>query len=400
MSGHTGQSDELLARMHSRELLDCGFGFVNASGDSVLADYVRSRYRSEVAGTPRPVAGDELLGDKLKQSYRLMMSRYNHAIEAQLIESLSQFDFQSVPASLFSERAFEESYRGMSRVQVRRALAETKERIRLPQIVLVNDLGCGEQPGMSWRLFAARGFEGGIYSDANEVLWLIAVINSREPLDGETLGRIDQKLKSAGREFPGRSPSMRTVQWYVSKEGFSAIAGERLGESGAYRSTYNQLDFLQDHLIKLGSRDDRKPASEFELVIPIEDEAELIAARTVEQIARAADFDQEAINQIKTALIEACINAAEHSDSPDRRIHHRFSIDDDRLIITVSNKGKSFEYRESDSGATAPAGSLKGSRGRGLQIIRALMDEVRFQPADGGTSLVMTKYLKGPRKAE
>jgi serine/threonine-protein kinase RsbW len=148
-------------------------------------------------------------------------------------------------------------------------------------------------------------------------------------------------------------------------------------------------------MIKLtAGENERRPASEFELVIPAEDEAELIAARTVEQIARAADFDQEAINQIKTALIEACINAAEHSNSPDRRIYQRFAIDEDRLVITVSNKGKNFDYSANGSGAEAGATPSRGSRGRGLQIIRALMDEVRFEPSNDGTTLVMIKYLK------
>jgi anti-sigma regulatory factor (Ser/Thr protein kinase) len=36
------------------------------------------------------------------------------------------------------------------------------------------------------------------------------------------------------------------------------------------------------------------------------------------------------------------------------------------------------------------------SRGRGLQIIRALMDEVRFERTDDGACLVMTKFLKRP----
>ncbi|HKG23849.1 MAG TPA: ATP-binding protein, partial [Blastocatellia bacterium] len=137
-----------------------------------------------------------------------------------------------------------------------------------------------------------------------------------------------------------------------------------------------------------------------ELIIPIEDDAELIAARTVEQIARAADFDLEAINHIKTALIEACINAAEHGDSPDRRIYQRFTIDDDRLTVTVSNKGKTFDWSGERAGAEAatPGASLKGSRGRGLQIIRALMDEVRFERTDDGATLVMTKFLKRAEK--
>jgi serine/threonine-protein kinase RsbW len=261
---------------------------------------------------------------------------------------------------------------------------------------MVNDAGSGDHPGITWRLFAANGFEGGIYSEANEVTWLIALINSKEPLDVETLNRMDQRLETFSRAADDRSGQAgRTIRWYISKEGFSAVATERLSSIRAHRSTYSQLDLIHDYLVKLQSSDrEARPASEFELVIPIEDEAELIAARTVEHIARAADFEQEAINQIKTALVEACINAAEHSNSPDRRIYQRFAIEDDRLIITVSNKGKTFAAMNGHSSpfnGSAPSGT---SRGRGLQIIRALMDEVIFERTDDGTSLVMTKYLK------
>ncbi|MEK6284732.1 MAG: ATP-binding protein [Acidobacteriota bacterium] len=395
---HTSDGEALLARMHSRELLEASHGFVSASQDSVLSDYVNARYRSEIAGAPRPAAGEELLGEKLKHSYRLMMSRYNRAIQSQLVELLSRFDFQNVPASLFDQAAYDKRYRGMSRVQVRRALDDEQERVRIPQIVVVHDAGAGEQPGVSWRLFAATGFEGGIYTEANEVLWLVALINSKEPLDVETLGRIDQPLEAALRARRARSGlEPQAVRWYIGKEGFSALGSEWLASLHAYRSTFSHLDLIQDYLTRLALGAEARPASEFELVIPIEDEAELIAARTAEQIARAADFDQESINQIKTALIEACINAAEHGDSPDRKIHQRFAIDEDKLIITVSNKGKMFGRANGQSTPSIAAQPAKGARGRGLHIIRALMDEVEFERTDDGTRLVMTKYLKRPR---
>jgi serine/threonine-protein kinase RsbW len=394
---HTSGAEALLRRLHSHELLEIGYGFVNSCGDPVLSDYVHAKYRNEIAGARRPLAGEELLAEKLKQSYRLMMSRYHRAIESQLVELLSRFDFQSVPASLFDHAAYEKRYRGMSRVQVRRALDEEQERVRLPQIVLVHDVATGEQAGVSWRLFAATGFEGGIYTEANEVLWLIALINSKEPLDVETLGRIDQRLESALRGQLARSGAMsHAVRWYISKEGFSALASESLSSLHAHRSTYSQLDLIQDYLTKLALGGEPRPASEFELVIPVEDEAELIAARTAEQIARAADFDAESINQIKTALIEACINAAEHSDSPDKKIYQHFAIANDKLIITVSNKGKTFGRANGQSTPSVAAQPAKGARGRGLQIIRALMDEVQFERTDDGARLVMTKYLKRP----
>lgn len=396
MSEHVTDAESLLARLHTRELLEINYGFVNQSDDPVLADFARAKYRSEIAGVRPPVAGEHLLSEKLKHSYRLMMSRYNRAVESQLVGLLSRFDFQSVPATLFDQSAFEKRYRGMSRVQVRRALDEEPERVRLPQIVMVNDSGSGDQPGITWRLFSANGFEGGIYSEANEVNWLIALINSKESLDVETLNRIDQRLESAAHMARGRpAQAGRVIRWYISKEGFSAVAAERLSSLRAYRSTYSQLDLIQDYLVKLSASDkETRPATEFELVIPVEDEAELIAARTVEQIARAADFEQEAINQIKTALIEACINAAEHSGSPDRRIYQRIAIEDDRLIITVSNKGKTFGAASDQSPPLIGVAPATASRGRGLQIIRALMDEVHFERTDDGASLVMTKFLK------
>lgn len=393
----TGEAEALLEDMRLHELVDARDGFVSAPKDPVLCDYVRSRTRTEMEGATRPVAGDQLLGEKLKHSYRLMMSRFNRAIQSQLIELLSRFDFQSIPASLFDNAAFDRRYRGMSRVQVRRALDDEPEHLRLPQIVVVNDLGAVDEAGASGRLFAATGFEGGIYTEANEVLWIVALINSKEPLDVETVARIDQRVNLALPVAGTQSENTpRVVRWYVSKEGFSAVAVERLSASQALCSTYSQLDLIQDYLDKLALGGEARPATEFELVIPVDDEAELIAARTAEQIARAADFDQESINQIKTALIEACINAAEHGDSPDRKIHQRFAIDDNRLIITVSNKGKTFDRADGQSPPSLAAQSQKGARGRGLHIIRALMDEVEFERTDDGARLVMTKYLKRP----
>jgi serine/threonine-protein kinase RsbW len=298
-----------------------------------------------------------------------------------------------MPASLFDSVAFDKRYRGMSRVQVRRALDDEPERLRLPQIVVVHDLGSVDEDGASCRLFLANGFEGGIYTEENEIRWLVALINSKEALDVETIARIDRQIDIVLSEAENGTQVSR---WYVSKEGFSAVASERLSASHAFRSTYSQLDLIQDCLDKLALGGEARPATEFELIIPVEDEAELIAARTAEQIARAADFDQESINQIKTALIEACINAAEHGDSPDKKIHQRFAIDDNRLIITVSNKGKSFGRAEKESTPSVAAQQTKGARGRGLQIIRALMDEVEFERTDDGARLVMTKYLKRP----
>ncbi len=135
---------------------------------------------------------------------------------------------------------------------------------------------------------------------------------------------------------------------------------------------------------------------EFEMVIPMGDDTELIAAHTVEQIARRISFPPEAINQIKTALVEACINAAEHSLSPDRKIYQRFRVESDRLVVTVSSRGVvppglGSQNGENNGSETADS---RGRRGWGLKLIRSLMDEVEFERVDDGTRLRMTKYLR------
>jgi serine/threonine-protein kinase RsbW len=393
------EPEEMLNRLRWNELMDAGYGFASASADPVVGDYVRAVYRNEIVGARPAIAGEELLRDKLKSSYRLMMSRYNRSVQSQLIELLSRFDFQSAPASLFDQAKFDERYRAQSRVQTRRLLEDEEPRLRLPQLVLVNDAGSVAAEPANWRFFTASGFEGGIYSEANEVEWLVALINSREPVDAETLESVDNRLESGvrSRRDPENPPAV--TRWYISKEGFvSSLLGSQRGDD-RYFSTFVQLDLLHDWIFGASGRESEiRSFAEFELTIPASDESELIAARTVEQIARAADFEQETINQIKTALIEACINAAEHSDSPDRKIYQRFSLSNDRLVISVNNKGKALGFGEDRPTPTAgvEAGSLKGSRGRGLQIIRALMDDVHFERTDDGTTLVMTKYLKRP----
>ncbi|MDX6695382.1 MAG: serine/threonine-protein kinase RsbW, partial [Blastocatellia bacterium] len=191
--------------------------------------------------------------------------------------------------------------------------------------------------------------------------------------------------------------------WLVSPEGFTAEAVELLNERGAYSASRRQLELLATRLSADSMLARTAEASdEFEMVIPMGDDAELIAAHTVEQIARRIDFQPEAINQIKTALVEACINAAEHSLSPDRKIYQRFRVESDRLVVTVSSRGvvpPGLNAQSSTNGASHENGNgsreaPKERRGWGLKLIKSLMDEVEFERVDDGTRLRMTKYLR------
>jgi serine/threonine-protein kinase RsbW len=135
------------------------------------------------------------------------------------------------------------------------------------------------------------------------------------------------------------------------------------------------------------------------MVIPVGEDTELIAAHALEEIARRHKFPSKVINQLKTALVEACINAAEHGLAPDRKIHQRFVVSDDRVTITISNRGikladKLAERDEAKAVQPVESESSDTRRGWGLNLIRGLMDDVRVEPVDDGTRITMTKILR------
>ncbi len=256
-----------------------------------------------------------------------------------------------------------------------------------PPLLLV----CDEE-----RCAVAHGCDAAPYTNASEVVWIAAEIDSKleagRALAEVWCDRLAQVAHACG---------FRRVRfWLVAPEGFSAEANELLNEREAFGSSRAQFDLLAARLsAEARARGEEGTPDEFEMVIPMGEDSELIAASTVEQIARRLDFQPEAINQIKTALVEACINAAEHSLSPDRKIYQRFRLESDKLVVTVSSRGVTLptanlaasQTHEQNNGHDTPEA---GRRGWGLKLIRTLMDEVEFERVDDGTRLRMTKYLR------
>jgi serine/threonine-protein kinase RsbW len=132
----------------------------------------------------------------------------------------------------------------------------------------------------------------------------------------------------------------------------------------------------------------------FDLTVPMLNEAELVAARAVEQVADNMDFDDKSIQQIRLAIIEACINAFEHSGSEDRNVYINLIQQQDRLLIVVRDFGKGFDpLGIPDPVIQNKLSAMGNRRGWGLMLIRKMMDEVVYEDASPGTTLRMVKYL-------
>ena len=91
------------------------------------------------------------------------------------------------------------------------------------------------------------------------------------------------------------------------------------------------------------------------------------------------------------ALIEACINAFEHSETKED-IYIHFIISDENLTIKVIDKGVGFDASDIKlPNIEDKVGSEERKRGWGLMLIKELMDKVDYESDNTGTTLTMTK---------
>ena len=127
-----------------------------------------------------------------------------------------------------------------------------------------------------------------------------------------------------------------------------------------------------------------------ELKLPILKDMELVATHTSDVVAKHMNLSEEKSAEISMALIEACINAFEHSDS-NKQIEIHFRIKGDELEIQVTDKGKGFDESKVKIPKIEEKIGSDYKRGWGLQLIKELMDTVEFESSSEGTTVTMTK---------
>ncbi|HTQ78941.1 MAG TPA: ATP-binding protein [Thermoanaerobaculia bacterium] len=134
---------------------------------------------------------------------------------------------------------------------------------------------------------------------------------------------------------------------------------------------------------------------EVTLTLPMVPDMEIAASKTATAMAEFMKMSPDRIDEVRMAVVEACINAFEHSHSPDRKVYMTFEVLGDQepesLRITVRDTGIGFQ----PTGVQEPhiEDKLKAvrKRGWGLKIIRGLMDEVEIHSGADGTTVVMSK---------
>jgi serine/threonine-protein kinase RsbW len=119
------------------------------------------------------------------------------------------------------------------------------------------------------------------------------------------------------------------------------------------------------------------------------------AEQMAEQAAALAGFDEDARGGISMAVREAMINAVMHGNgySPDKRVNLSFEQAGGNLVITIRDEGGGLNPDDIPD-PLAPENLMKQS-GRGIFLIRAFMDEVKFRKLEPGTEITLIKRVSG-----
>ena len=123
-----------------------------------------------------------------------------------------------------------------------------------------------------------------------------------------------------------------------------------------------------------------EPRTYFEIQIPSRLGSEKVAMTTAADLARSMGFDEDRIEDLKTAVAEACINAMEHGNKLDETLP---------VGIILSTGADSLEVRVVDTGTAPPVHTAapdidkkmheeETPRGMGMFLIESLVDEVEW----------------------
>ena len=116
----------------------------------------------------------------------------------------------------------------------------------------------------------------------------------------------------------------------------------------------------------------------------------------IQDLAREFAFSENSINDMSTALIEACSNAIEHGNkfASDKRVKVFLGFNKTSVTARICDEGGGFDFQDLLTRSEPP--DTMSERGRGLIIMRAFTDDLKFSYSDGdGLCVEMTKTSEG-----
>ncbi|MGA2807570.1 MAG: ATP-binding protein [Terracidiphilus sp.] len=115
---------------------------------------------------------------------------------------------------------------------------------------------------------------------------------------------------------------------------------------------------------------------------------EKVAMSTASAVAKLMGFREDRVEDLKTAVAEACINAIEHGNRLNEKLSVGvvLSVDVDSLEVKVIDDGKGMKGRPVKPDIDRKMHGEEDPRGMGMFLIQALVDEAEWVAGSDGKS--------------
>jgi serine/threonine-protein kinase RsbW len=129
---------------------------------------------------------------------------------------------------------------------------------------------------------------------------------------------------------------------------------------------------------------------------------EKVAMGTAESVARLMGFPDARIEDLKTAIAEACINAIEHGNHLNEKLSLGviLSATDDQLEVKVMDDGEGISKQPAKPDIDRKMHGEEDARGMGMFLIQALVDEVEWVKGTKGKGSYVRLVIRLDKDAE
>ncbi|HEX8712323.1 MAG TPA: ATP-binding protein [Terracidiphilus sp.] len=145
-----------------------------------------------------------------------------------------------------------------------------------------------------------------------------------------------------------------------------------------------------------------KKSATVEVRLPSRMGYEKVAMSTASAVAKLMGFREDRVEDLKTAVAEACINAIEHGN----RLNERLSVGvvlsagTDELEVKVIDDGKGIQKKPARPDIDRKMHGEEDPRGLGMFLIQALVDEAEWVAGTEGKSSYVRLVIRLDKDAE
>jgi serine/threonine-protein kinase RsbW len=129
---------------------------------------------------------------------------------------------------------------------------------------------------------------------------------------------------------------------------------------------------------------------------------EKVAMSTAASVAKLMGFPEDRVEDLKTAVAEACINAIEHGNRMNEKLSVGvvLSAGDDELEVKVIDDGKGMNKTQAKPDIDKKMHGEEDPRGMGMFLIQALVDEAEWVAGTDGKSSYVRLVIRLDKEAE